>query len=202
MAGRSSEVWNNATGVYKTATWTYASDGANETVTSGVAGQPYAAYEDAYSAVSLRLAEARDAASGVSALQLFASGQSVSQAAGVFSDADGSEVFAFAPHTRETISATGYTGETMSFAAGFGKTTIVGFAASGAAHDTLNLQLSMLPSAWFAPGMSSAQEAQALLAHATGVASTILTDSGGDQLTLYAVARATLSANLADFTFS
>ena len=68
-------------------------------------------------------------------------------------------------HPVETIDATTSGGEQFIFSAGFGNETILGFAASGASPDTIQLAASSF--SYLTAGMSQAQELAAVLAHAS-----------------------------------
>jgi hypothetical protein len=99
------------------------------------------------------------------------------------------------------VNAAGSTSDTFLLTPDFGALTISGFAATGSGHDILQFQASMF--SYLTPStMTQAQEAMAVLSHATqSGANTVIADSLGDKVTLNSVSISTLNANLGDFKF-
>jgi len=86
------------------------------------------------------------------------------------------------------------------FTSGFGSDTIVGFAAKGTNHDTIQFNASMF--SYLTPGMTPAQDLAAVLSHATSSGgTTTISDSLGDKLALSSISVSTLQGNPADFKF-
>ena len=104
-------------------------------------------------------------------------------------------------HAVETIDATTSGSEQFIFSAGFGNETILGFAASAASPDTI--QLAAASFSYLTAGMSQAQELAAVLAHAiNGPSGLTFSDSEGDSLTLTGVTAAMIAADPAMFEFT
>jgi hypothetical protein len=100
-----------------------------------------------------------------------------------------------------TVDASGSGNDTFVLTPNFGQLTINNFADSGAYADIVQFNASMF--SYLTPStMTQAQEAQALLSHATQSGGNVsITDSLGDRLTIGGTDIATLSANLGDFKF-
>jgi hypothetical protein len=177
-----------------------ASDGSYEIAYTHVTGQLYSSDEFLYNASATREAVAYDNLDGTGRILLYGPGLTISASALSESVTLGSNTFALAPHSVESITATGQSSETFAFAAGFGQDTIAGFAATGAGHDILQFAASSF--SYLTLGLTQAQDLAAVLSHATiSGNSTVISDSFGDSVTLSAVAKTTLTANPADFKF-
>ena len=165
-----------------------------------ITGRAYGAYEEIYDTKGAKSATAYDNFTGAGSLTLSGSGLKVTEGANQFSAAIGADTFAFTPHSSESISASGSASDVFIFAPGFGQTSIAGFAAAGAAHDTLEFYVSDFT--YLSAKMSQSQLVNALLSHASQSAGgTTFTDSFGDSLTLAGVSKSTLALNAADFKF-
>ena len=134
-------------------------------------------------------------------LRLVTDGSSVSVANNQLELTVGADAFALPFHAAETIVAGG-AGESFTFASGFGDVSLSGFLASGLKPDTLNFTLSDFDASWFSANMTQAQEAAALLSHATGSVNTVITDLAMDKLTLRGITPQTLAGDLGAFHFS
>jgi hypothetical protein len=109
-------------------------------------------------------------------------------------------VFTHAVAEDRIIAAGGHVNETFDYEAGFGQSTIKGFAATGASPDVIQFQIAAFD--YLNGSTDQQQDATALLSHAVKQGANLeFTDSTGDTLTLANVTRATLSANLGDFRF-
>jgi hypothetical protein len=100
-----------------------------------------------------------------------------------------------------TVDASGSGNDTFVLAPNFGQLTIANFADSGTYADIVQFNSSMF--SYLTPAtMTQAQQAQAVLSHATQSGGNVsITDSLGDRLTIGGTDIATLSANLGDFKF-
>jgi hypothetical protein len=154
-----------------------------------VTGKPYSSYEDLYNTGG-KVAEVQDVSSGLGNVILYANALTVSQASGSENITTGTDTFAVTPHATETTTATGRSNETFVFASGFGTDTLVGFLATSANHDLVELSTSM-----FAAGST----VTSILNGATGTSSPTITDLAGDTLTFSGVNKSTLLANTGDF---
>ena len=127
---------------------------------------------------------------GSGALLLSGAGLTVASGPGSLGVTTGADTFALGAHPVEAITESGGGGEVFAYQSGFGQSTITGFAATGAAHDVLQV-----PSAMFA-------NAATLLGAAAQVGANVqITDPAGDKITLAGVSLATLAANPGDFKF-
>jgi len=137
---------------------------------------------------------------GALTLSTSANGLTIKAGAPTLSVTAGSETIPLHSSANETINATNRTSETFAFTSDFGNDAILGFAASGANHDTLVFNTAMF--SYLTPGMSQAQDLAQVLLHATsGGGMTTISDTLGDKLTLGSVNIAALSAHPADFKF-
>src|SRR5208337_2759401 len=137
---------------------------------------------------------------GALTLSTNANGLTIDAGASTLSVTAESETIPLHYSANETINATNRTNDTFVFAPEFGNDTILGFAASGANHDTLVFNTAMF--SYLSPGMSPAHDLAQVLLHATSSGGmTTISDTLGDILTLGAVNIATLSAHPADFKF-
>ncbi len=137
---------------------------------------------------------------GALTLSTKANGLTVNVGASALSVTSGTETIPLTFHSSESITATSRTKDTFVFTPGFGNDTIIGFAATGSNHDTMQFNASMF--SYLTPGMTQAQDLAAVISHATtSGGSTTISDSLGDKLTLSAIAVSSLQANPADFKF-
>jgi hypothetical protein len=159
-----------------------------------VSGLGYSSYEDIYSVSGAHVAEARDMIGGSGTLSLYGDSLTVNSGPSQLSVTTGADTFTLNPHSTEAVTASGLTGEVFEYEAGFGQSTITGFAATGGAHDILQF-----PSAVFA-------DATALLNNAVQVGANVeITDAASglsDALILHNVAKTNLAANPNDFKFA
>jgi hypothetical protein len=175
-------------------------DGSYDIYHTDLTGLPYQSYEDIYDSGKTEVAEARDYASQGN-LFLDRNSLLIVFAAGADSVRTGPDTFAIDPHPAEMIAATDMTNETFKFSAYFGGDAFLGFDSSGRSHDVAQLELSMFD--YLKAGMTQAQDAAAVISHATQSGSdTIIRDTRGDVLTFDGVSKAILAANLADFRFA
>jgi hypothetical protein len=175
-------------------------DGSYDIAYFNVSGLGYSSYEDLYSNAGVKSAEAQDMNNGAGALVLSASNLSIASSASQQSVTIGSDTFAINPHGSEAITASGRNDETFAYGPGFGQSAITGFLATGAAHDVIQLNVSMFN--YLSPTMTQAQDAAALLGRASQTgANVVIADSAGDTLTLNATTKATLTANSGDLKF-
>ena len=102
----------------------------------------------------------------------------------------GADTFTLNPHANEAITASGHN-EVFAYEAGFGQSTIVGFAATGAGHDLLEIQSAMF------------SNVTTLLSHAVQIGANVqITDPSWDTITLENVSKTALAANPTDFKFA
>ena len=171
---------------------------------SAITGQAYSSYENIYNAARVEVAQTRDLTTGAGTLILLGNGLTTSVSSGGSSPQEsvttGSDVFAINPHWTDTINASGETCETFTYGSGFGASAINGFLATGATHDTLQVQLSMFSN--LNASLSQTQDVAALLSDGKQVGANYqFLDAAGDVLTLNNVSKATLAANPGDFKF-
>ena len=173
-----------------TAAWSFNPDGSYAIAFGTASGLGYSSYEDIFNASGTQLAEARNMNDGSGALLLSGAGLTVSSGPGQLGVSTGADSFALAAHTAEAVTASGAVAEVLAYQSGFGQSTITGFAATGAAHDVLQV-----PSAMFA-------NAATLLGASAQVGANVqITDPAGDKITLAGVSLETLAANPGDFKF-
>ncbi|WP_296706836.1 hypothetical protein, partial [Rhodoblastus sp.] len=100
-----------------------------------------------------------------------------------------------------SVDASGSGNDTFVLTPNFGQLTIANFADSGIYADIVQFNSSMF--SYLTPStMTQAQQAQAVLSHATQSGGNVsITDSLGDRMTIGGTDIATLSANLGDFKF-
>jgi hypothetical protein len=179
-------------------------DSAHAIAYFNVTGEPYSSYEDIYNSAGTLVADAQNNVDGSGSLLLNTNALTVTSSQGSESVTTGANTFAINPHTSETTTATGRTNETFVFGAGFGQDALAGFLATGSTHDLLQFSASMF-------GLSSKQpskdyDAMHLLNNSSFASGTtnavVITDQGGDTLTLNGVTLLTLKNNLADFNFT
>jgi hypothetical protein len=176
-------------------------DGSYDIAYFDVTGLGYSSYENLYSTAGAKVAQAQDMTNGSGTLVLSGNGLAVSSSSQQQSVTTGSDTFAINPHGIEAITASGTNTETFDYASGFGQSAISGFLATGATHDVVQFELSMF--SYLTPTMTQAQDAAAVLAQAMQVGANVaIADSAGDILTLNAITKTTLAANLSDFRFS
>src|SRR5262249_29122802 len=113
----------------------------------------------------------------------YGNGLTIDSGPGQLSVTTGADTFTLDSHAKEVTIANGHKSEVFEYEAGFGQSTITGFAATGSSHDMLHFQTSMFS----APA--------AVLHNASLGASAAITDALGDTLTLNSVTKATLAAN-------
>ena len=124
------------------AVWTYYADGSSlETMTGGT-GQNFATLRVISNQLGHATAYAYDMKNGNGVLNLLAPGVTVTSGPGTLSVTASGDTFLLDAHSSESISAA-VGGDTLAFHSGFGTTTISGFIASGASHDTLQFDSSM-----------------------------------------------------------
>jgi parallel beta-helix repeat protein len=169
-------------------------DGGYDIYHSNVTGLGYSSYDDIFSSTGARLAEARDMIGGAGTLLLNADHLLVSSSSGSLGVTTGSDTFKVNPHASESIIASGRTGETFEFGAGFGHVSISGLLAGGPSSDVIELPLAMFK------GLSSTNSAtqnwNALLSSGAAVpsgAKTPTPDTAHDMLTLNNVTTSLLS---------
>ena len=165
-------------------------DGSYDIACFDVLGLGYSSYEDIYSASGARVAEAQDLTDGSGTLLLYGNGLTINSGPKQLSVAAGGDIFALNPHANETITASGHNSEVFAYEAGFARSTITGFRATGASHDMLQFQTSTF------------SDAMAVLNNASLGANVAITDALGDTLTLNKVTKAALVANQSDFRFT
>ena len=102
----------------------------------------------------------------------------------------GADTFTLNSHANEVTIASGHNSEIFAYEAGFARSAITGFRATGASHDMLQFQTSTF------------SDAMAVLNNASLGANVAITDALGDTLTLNKVTKATLVANQSDFRFT
>ena len=169
-------------------------DGSYDVVHSNVTGLSYSSYEDIFSSTGAQLAEARDMIGGAGTLLLNADDLLVSSSSGSLAVTTGSDTFKLNPHTSELIIASGRSGETFEFGAGFGHESITGLLAGGPSSDVIEFPVTMFK------GLSSTNTAtqnwNALLSSGAAVqsgANVTITDPAQDVLTLNNVTTSMLS---------
>ncbi len=195
-----SETWNNGASPYQAEVWF--ADGGYSIQYDGLTGSETAEQDD-YGPGAALMAIGGDMADGSGRLALYGSGLTVTRTAGALSVQSGPDVYTLDPHAVEKIIEVGAS-ETYIFHAGFGATSINGFGASGAGHDTLQLDVSGF--SYLTAGMTQAQDLAAVLAHATtsgNGANLVIADTAAtpDTLTLLGVTSATINANPAAVKF-
>ena len=155
-------------------------DGSYDIAHFNVSGLGYSSYEDIYNASGAHVAEAQDMTNGSGTLLLYGNGLTINSGPGQLSVTTGADTFALNPHANEAITATGHNSEVFAYEAGFGQSTITGFAATGASHDVLQFPTSMF------------SNAAAVLNNASLGANVAITDPPStDTLTLNSVTKAT-----------
>ena len=165
-------------------------DGSYDIAHFDVTGQSYTSYEDVYSSTGSLLAENRNMNGGTGALILDANGLTVQSGPSALTVSNGTDTFSLDAFASEAITASGRTSEVFAYDAGFGASAITGFAATGSAHDILQVQSAMF------------NNAAALLNAATqSGANVIITDASGDTITFNNISKTTLTANTGDFRF-
>ena len=162
-------------------------DGSYDITHFDVTGLGYSSYEDIYSSSGARVAEARDMTDGSGTLLLYGDGLTINSGAGKLSLTTGADTFVLDPHAKEVTATNEHKSDVFNYEAGFGQSTITGFAATGASHDMLHFQTSTF------------SDAAAILHNASLGTSVAIPDALGDTLTLNNVTRATLAANPSDF---
>jgi len=169
-------------------------DGSYDVVHSNVTGLSYSSYEDIFNSTGAQLAEARDMIGGAGTLLLNADDLLVSSSSGSLAVTTGSDTSKLNPHTSESIIASGRSGETFEFGAGFGHESIAGLLVGGASSDVIELPVTMFK------GLSSTNTAtqnwNALLSSGAAVqsgANVTITNPAQDVLTLNNVTTSMLS---------
>jgi hypothetical protein len=180
-------------------------DGAYSVAHFNMIGRTYSSYEDIYNSAATLVAVAQNNVGGSGKLILSANGLATASSAGSESVTIGSDTFPITRRSVETVSAVGWTNETFVYGAGFGQDALSGFRTAGASHDTLQFSASMFGFSTPTSPSQQATDAQALLSDssfASGTTSTVITDQGGDTLTLNGITIAALQAHLPDFKFT
>ena len=177
------------------------SDGSYDIAYFDVTGKPYSSYEAIYNSAGTYVVTALNSVNGAGNLLVYASGYTMTSAAGSESITIGSDTFALAAHSIETTTIeNSKSNETFVYGAGFGEDTVAGFLAKTSSNDLLQFSDTMFG---FSSTSSQTADAQALLSNfASGTTNTTITDQQGDSLTLNGVTIATLKANLGDFKFT
>ena len=157
-------------------------DGSYDIVYSGITGQAYTSYQSDYNSVGVLIAKAVNNTNGAGVTTVYGNNLKISTSAGAESLTSGSDIFVYRPHAQETFSAAGTKNDVFTFKAGFGSDTISGLGAAGANADFLNLA-------------SLFTSYASLQSHMVASGSnTIITDSGGDKLTILAMSPSALTA--------
>lgn len=154
---------------------------------SDVVGQTYTSHQEDLSSAGVRIAEAFDYANGTGALTLYGNGMNVSVSAAGDKLTNGLDIFAYARHARETISAAGTARDVFTFTANFGSAILSGLEITGSMTDSLNLSHLFKSYEDLQSHMSSSG------------ANTVLTDIEGDTLTLLKLSPSALIASRVGF---
>ena len=157
-------------------------DGSYDTVYSGITGQAYTSYQSDYNSAGVLVAQAVNDTNGAGVTTVYGNNLKISTSAGAESLTSGSDIFVYTPHAQETFSAAGTTNDVFTFKAGFGSDTISGLGAAGANADSLNLA-----------GLFTSYASLQSHMVASG-SNTIITDAGGDKLTIVALSPSALTA--------
>jgi hypothetical protein len=157
-------------------------DGSYDIVYSGITGQAYTSYQNDYNSAGVLVAQAVNDTNGAGVTTVYGKNLQISTSAGAESLTSGSDIFVYTPHANETFSAAGTMNDVFTFGAGFGSDTISGLGAAGANADSLNLA-----------GLFTSYASLQSHMVASG-SSTIITDSGGDKLTIVGLSPSALTA--------
>ena len=157
-------------------------DGSYDIVYSGITGQAYTSYQNDYNSAGVLVAQAVNDTNGAGVTTVYGNNLQISTSAGAESLTSGSDIFVYTPHAKETFSAAGTTNDVFTFKAGFGSDTISGLGAAGANADSLNLS-----------GLFTSYASLQSHMVASG-SNTIITDAGGDKLTIVGLSPTALTA--------
>ena len=157
-------------------------DGSYDIVYSGITGQAYTSYQSDYNSKGVLVAQAVNDTNGAGVTTVYGNNLQISTSAGAESLTSGSDIFVYTPHTQETFSAAGTKNDVFTFGAGFGSDTISGLGAAGGNADSLNLS-----------GLFTSYASLQSHMVASG-SNTIITDAGGDTLTIVGLSPTALTA--------
>jgi hypothetical protein len=157
-------------------------DGSYDIVYSSITGQAYSSYQSDYNSAGVLIAKAVNDTNGAGVTTVYGNNLKISTSAGAESLTSGSDIFVYTPHAQETFSAAGTKNDVFTFKAGFGSDTISGLGAAGANADSLNLA-----------GLFTSYASLQSHMVASG-ANTIITDAGGDTLTIVGLSPTALTA--------
>ena len=157
-------------------------DGSYDIVFTGITGQAYTSYQNDYNSTGVLVAQAVNDTNGAGVTTVYGNNLQISTSAGAESLTSGSDMFVYTPHANETFSAAGTTNDVFTFGAGFGSDTISGLGAAGANADSLNLS-----------GLFTSYASLQSHMVASG-SNTIITDAGGDTLTVVGLSPTALTA--------
>ena len=157
-------------------------DGSYNIVFNGITGQAYTSYQSDYTSKGVLVAQAVNDTNGAGVTYVYGNNLQISTSAGAESLTSGSDIFVYTPHANETFSAAGTTNDVFTFKAGFGSDTISGLGAAGPHADSLNLS-----------GLFTSYASLQSHMVASG-SNTIITDAGGDRLTIVGLSPTALTA--------
>jgi len=157
-------------------------DGSYDIACFDFVGKTYTSYQSDYNSAGVLIARAVNDTNGSGVTNVFGDNLQISTSAGAESLTSGSDIFVYTPHANETFSAAGTTNDVFTFKAGFGSDTISGLGAAGANADSLNLA-----------GLFTSYASLQSHMVASG-SNTLITDAGGDKLTIVALSPSALTA--------